>query len=111
MITGEFNQVVAKRVERINAVLTNKAKEYSSDTDRLHNFKVACQLSSQPITPEQALWGMMRKHLVSLIDIIDAIAKGIVPPDELRDEKIGDSINYLILHEALLIERGKKLSK
>jgi hypothetical protein len=105
MKTEQFNEIVSNRIESIQDVLMAKAKEYSSDTDRLHNFKVAAALASRPETPEQALWGMMRKHLVSVIDIIDQTAIGNAPSDHMRNEKIGDSINYLILLEALLIER------
>lgn len=106
MNTEDFNKVVATRVEKINAVLVKKAAEYSSDTDRLHNFKAAARMGNSNETPEQALWGMMRKHLVSVVDIVDNTSKWVFPTDELRDEKIGDSINYLVLLEALLIERG-----
>jgi hypothetical protein len=109
MLIGEFDKIVEHRVERIIAVLASKGKEYSSETDRLANFKVAAKLASKPETPEQALWGMMRKHLVSVIDIIDATAQGIVPSDELREEKINDSICYLALLDALLIERKRGL--
>jgi len=105
MNTNNFNEIVETRVAAIKSVLTRKAKEYSSDTDRLHNFKVAAKLSREETTPEQALFGMMRKHLTSVIDMVEDTATGKYPDDALRDEKIGDSINYLILLEALLIER------
>lgn len=108
MDTNRFNKVVANRIQKIESVLSSKAKEYSSGVDRLHNFKVAALLGQNPITPEQALFGMMRKHLVSVIDIIEATAVGDYPSDALRDEKIGDTINYTILLEALLIERKEK---
>lgn len=91
MNTEQFNQIVGDRIASIQSVLVAKAKEYSSETDRLHNFKVAAGLASTPETPEQALWGMMRKHLVSVIDIIDQTARGQAPSDHLRNEKIGDS--------------------
>ena len=106
MNTQKFNEIVDTRCGKITAVLANKAKEYSSAVDRLHNFKVAAQLSRQAITPEQALFGMLRKHLVSVIDIVEDTAAGKYPSQALRDEKIGDSINYLILLEALLIEHS-----
>jgi hypothetical protein len=101
-----FDKIVEHRIESIQGVLGNKAKEYSSAQDRLHNFKVAAKLSREKMTPEQALFGMMRKHLVSVIDIVENTEKGICPSAALREEKIGDSINYLILLEALLVERG-----
>jgi len=99
-----FDAVVERRCDLIKSVLVNKAKEYASDVDRLHNFKVAAKLGRDETSPEQALWGMLRKHIVSVIDIIEDTAKGKYPPAAMRDEKIGDCINYLILLEALLIE-------
>ena len=55
-------------------------------------------------SPEKALVGMLAKHLVSILDIVDAIPKQI-PTPALVEEKIGDAVNYLILLEALLKER------
>jgi hypothetical protein len=101
----DFNKVVNERVQKMRKVLSIKAGEYSTATDRMHNFKVAAQLAKTPITPEQALWGMLRKHLVSVIDIIEDTANGIFPSEEKRDEKIGDTINYMVLLEGILIER------
>jgi hypothetical protein len=108
MTNDDFTAVVEQRCELIKSVLVNKAKEYASDTDRLHNFKVAANLTSGKISPEKALMGMMRKHWVSVLDIVADTEKGKYPTTEMRDEKIGDSINYLILLEALLIESTPK---
>jgi hypothetical protein len=104
MRTDQFNTIVNSRCEKIQKVLVKKAAEYSSAEDRLHNFKVASRINDE--TPEKALWGMMTKHLVSILDIVAATRAGRRPSAELRDEKIGDAINYLILLEALLIEQG-----
>lgn len=92
--------ILEKRIEKIKTVLGNKAKEYSSDKDRLHNFKVAARI--QNTTPEKAAFGMALKHLVSVMDIIENTPKK--PSKEMVDEKIGDLVNYLILIEALLLE-------
>jgi len=110
MDTATFNKVVEDRIAQIKAVLIKKAAEYSSDTDRLHNFKVAARLGQQVESPEQALVGMLKKHLVSVFDIVAATSPEIdkYPSKAMRDEKIGDSINYLILLEALLIESSLK---
>lgn len=108
MDNDTFNTLLGNRISKIQAILGQKGKEYSSDTDRLHNFKIAAKLSGAIyVTPEQALFGMLRKHIVSVIDIIDDTRFDIRPSDELRDEKIGDCINYLILLEALLAERNE----
>ena len=79
--------------------LRNKAKEYATDGDRLHNFKVAADV--QGISPTAALAGMMAKHTVSVYDMIGT---GEVYPLALWEEKIKDSINYLFLLWALLNE-------
>ena len=105
MDTPTFNQIVEERVKKIGEVLASKAKEYAKE-DRLHNFKIAARRMN--CTPERALLGMMEKHAVSVMDIVDDLDKGIVPTILLLQEKIGDHINYLILLEALLTERITK---
>lgn len=106
MNTETFNTIVKDRVAKIQATLISKAAEYSNDKDRLHNFKVAARMEEPADSPESALWGMMRKHLVSVLDIVAATRNGKYPSSAMRDEKIGDAVNYLILLEALLIEHS-----
>lgn len=100
----EFDQLVEERCEQIKKTLINKAKEYATKQDRFHNFTVAGRLLN--ISPEKALLGMMSKHLVSVFDLVEW---AIEAPEKLNiaiiNEKIGDSINYLILLEGLLKER------
>jgi hypothetical protein len=104
MTRQDFDKLVAERLAKITSVLSSKGTEYSGDGgDRLHNFKVAARISGE--TPEKALWGMVMKHLVSVIDIINDLDRGIVASKERVDEKVGDTINYLILLEGLLEER------
>jgi hypothetical protein len=91
----QFEQVFEDRVEKSRTVLVAKAAEYASDTDRLHNFKKGAVLTES--TPEQTLWGFLTKHLVSLSDMITSDK---IYSREQWDEKIGDSINYLILLDA-----------
>jgi len=98
----DFNEVVEDRTRQIIEVLTEKAKEYSSDTDRLHNFKVGAALLG--VSPEKYAWFLSVKHLVSIQDTIDAIDEEF-PSQEYVNEKFGDAINYLILLDALIRER------
>ena len=86
-------------LEHCTNTLINKAKEYATE-DRLHNFKIAATL--QGITPIQALAGMMSKHTVSINDM----CRGGEYPLGMWDEKIGDSINYLLLLRALVEEKN-----
>ena len=95
-----FDQVVENRIKQIRSILCKKAKEYASKTDRFHNFRVAARKMNT--TPEIALQGMMAKHEVAVLDMINDPSKAT---EEMIDEKIGDNINYLILLEGLLKER------
>ena len=108
MKTKEFEIILQNRLEKIKSILSSKAAEYMQNSDRLYNFKRAATIAG--ITPEKALFGMLNKHLVSVIDLIensDSISEYLV------NEKIGDLINYLILLEAIFIEklRGGKNGK
>lgn len=99
MTSEVFNNHLQHMQEVTVETLLNKAKEYATDGDRLHNFKVAADV--QGISPTAALAGMVAKHTVSVYDMIGT---GNVYPLELWEEKIKDSINYLFLLWALLNE-------
>ena len=103
MTPQDFEKVFFDRVSKSEATLIAKAKEYASGTDRFNNFKKAAAFRS--CTPENALWGMVSKHLVALSDFIDQLEAGEDVPEAQWDEKLGDSINYLILLDGLLEER------
>ena len=79
--------------------LKDKAKEYATNGDRLHNFKVASGI--QGVTSQAALAGMMAKHTVSVYDMCES---GERHPDWMWQEKITDSINYLLLLNAMVRE-------
>lgn len=89
--------------------MTGKSEEYSTEQDKLHNFKVAAQL--QNCTPITALAGMMAKHTVSVYDLVERQENGLVVTKEMWDEKIGDHINYLLLLDALITEKFDEETK
>ena len=103
MNAEEFNEIAESRIAHCRTTLLAKGEEYSRDGDRLHNFKTAAAIDNE--TPEQALWGMAKKHVVSVRDMIKDIDRGIVPSQETIDEKITDWINYGLLLEGLFGER------
>ncbi|MBR4633088.1 MAG: hypothetical protein IKO48_07230 [Elusimicrobia bacterium] len=104
MTNEDFEKILKKRIEKINKVLGRKAEEYASTSDRLHNFSQARKIF-RCNTKEYALLGMLNKHLVSVVDMIEKWEKhGILPSVSMVDEKIGDTINYSILLEALFLE-------
>ncbi len=99
MTAQDFDKLVEQQIDSIRKVLLSKANEYAVASDRLHNFKSASIDFGDK--PAEACWGYMLKHLMSVRDLAKGIRKGTV---EMIDEKIGDSINYLILMKAILLE-------
>lgn len=102
MKSERFKEVLDYTISKCVNTLSFKAAEYATE-DRLHNFKVAAEI--QNCTPITALAGMMAKHTVSVYDLIKKQENGFVISREMWDEKIGDSINYLILLSALVQEK------
>jgi hypothetical protein len=109
----DFNNIVAKRCELICRVLIEKGREYANDDEVFHNFKNAAGISFHG-SHEKVAWEFMVKHLQSIKDIIEHVsidgANGY-PSNALIEEKIGDSINYLILIEGMLKERVQQFNK
>lgn len=107
---AKFDKLLKEILKRTTNVLSTKSDEYSTDVDKLHNFKRAGAMLN--CTPEKALIGMWTKHIISILDIVDRIERN--EHDETQaevhalEEKIGDAINYLILLEALIKERYEK---
>ena len=112
----DFETVVRTQMLLCEAMLSHKGKEYAGDsyimqedgqlaldvdamTDRLHAFKKAAALMNT--TPKAALFGMLSKHLVSVSDMcLDNKNYSI----DRWNEKITDSICYLILLRAVVEE-------
>ena len=101
MNTETFNKVIREQIGRCENTLCKKADEYATE-DRLHNCKVAAGI--QNCLPTTALGGMMAKHTVSVYDMMRGLEEGKSYPVELWNEKITDSINYLLLLAAAVRE-------
>ena len=102
MNSKRYNKIINDRLVKCTQVLCAKSDEYATE-DKLHNFKVAANL--QGCTPITALAGMMCKHTVSVYDLIKDNEEGKKIPKELWEEKIVDSINYLLILTALIEEQ------
>ena len=104
----DFELLVDRRLQLIKETLLAKGEEYQNkNEDVFHNFKVASRMRG--ISPEQALDGMLLKHLVSMQDIVGNTTYCTYKPDlNLVNEKIGDIINYYLLLEGLLTERSNQ---
>ena len=105
MTNEEFVLTVDEAVVRCKRTLNQKGKDYSYQDDRFSNFRSAAGLQS--CTPEQALFGMLAKHLVAINDFIDNDAMGEIVLKKDWDDKIYDAINYLFLLQGMLKEKGK----
>ena len=103
MISKDFEAVVKAQFEYCYNLLFEKAKQYNIGTeDRLHAFKVASAFEG--VSTKQALFGMLTKHLVSLSDMIRKDSNQSL---DVWNEKISDSINYLLLLKAIVEEEDK----
>jgi hypothetical protein len=94
---------------RCTRLMARKSQEYSPNEDRLENFKEAGR--EDQVSPEEALWGMLRKHLASLNMMCRAltptpVANHVPHPQTVWEEKLTDAHNYLFLLEALVRERN-----
>lgn len=103
MKTFDFNVSINELVAHCQSLLHSKHEEYAT-ADHFHNFNVSASL--QGITPEQALIGMMDKHVVSVHDMVNEHAEGREIPLEAWREKIGDNINYLLILWAMVNQKG-----
>ena len=109
MKISDFNKVIKEQLLTCEHVLIGKGQEYApdaadeNDIDRLAHFKKAAAIISG--TQKEALLGMLAKHLVSVSDMcVDGNEYGL----ERWQEKITDSINYLLLLRAIVEEEAKK---
>lgn len=106
-----FDKIIEERLEKSKQLLLVKGKEYIRGNDRFHNFNRTAAMNRE--TPVKSLHGMLSKHLVSYLDMLDDIDKGIIPTEGLVNEKFGDIVVYFLLQEAqikYLITNGAKNS-
>lgn len=99
MTSETFDASIQAQINHCLELLCFKGTEYAPGADRLAAFKKAAAL--QGCSQAQAAFGMLAKHLVSVADMIESGEKysGI-----RWDEKIGDSINYLLIIRAIIEE-------
>ena len=99
MVNKDFETVVVSQLKTCRELLTEKGDEYSKDSDRLRHFKKAAAFTGKD--PKEALFGMLLKHLVSVADMCCGSESY---PLARWTEKITDTINYMLLLKALVME-------
>ena len=102
----QFDEQVSKILSRINLLLVQKGKEYRRNNNPFHNFEEGAKISGQ--TPERVLNGFLLKHFISYQDILNDLDKGILPKQEIIDEKFTDILVYFTIQNIMLLERIKK---
>ena len=107
MTHDKFIESVNTTLTRCCELLLSKGQEYNSEADRLAAFKQAGAL--ERTTPQRALFGMVAKHLISLQNMCDTEIRDY--PVERWNEKIGDTINYMLLLKGLIDEEYQEESK
>lgn len=98
-----YEAAIRDQIEHCWRLLFSKRKEYAT-ADVFHNFRRAADL--QGITKEQALIGMMAKHVISVHDMVNEAAEGASFSAAKWQEKIGDNINYLLILWAMVLMEG-----
>lgn len=95
-----FNEAIDEILTNSRDMLIRKSEGYSTDEDRLHNFRTGAALNG--LTMEQVCWGMATKHIVSIRDMV---MSGETYDADIWDEKLGDAINYLAILKAITVEK------
>ena len=104
MTQKEVMEIFSRQVGLCYKTLQQKTQEYAGDDpDRLGAFKTAAALMR--CSPSQALAGMLAKHIVSLYDMCFADSESYRM--DTWEEKITDSINYLLLLKAIVKEEDE----
>ncbi len=100
----QFEKIIDVQIAHCRETLFRKGKEYALDeeTDRLEHFKKAGSLMGT--NQKAALFSMLTKHLISVSDMC---MKSNEHSEELWNEKITDSINYLLILKTIVIEENR----
>ena len=106
MNVKDFEKVIENIQNRIYNTIIIKAREYSRNEDRLHNFNIGADISKQ--SRERVLDGFLLKHYISYRDMLNDIDNNKLQSVEYLEEKIGDMLVYLMLFEASVKDKISK---
>lgn len=99
MHNNQFTEVTLGLLDECKELLIRKGEDYSTNEDRLDSFKSAEQFTS--LTQWQCWEALFFKHIQSLRTYFRSGRKQL---NEDIHHRIRDSINYLILLEAMIVE-------
>lgn len=93
-------QECLKTLDRVKELLTVKALEYIRNDNPFHNFERGSDLLQ--LSRESVICSYMTKHIISIMDLVDDSDEQKIISEELIDEKINDTIAYLIILKAAM---------
>lgn len=99
MTKEKFDSIANSQLESCKRILIEKGNEYAPSEDRLEHFKRSASLMKT--TPRMALFSFLVKHLISIADMCSSTENYT---ETKWNEKINDTINYLILLKAIIME-------
>lgn len=104
MNVNSYNKAIDDQINQCREILRAKHEEYAEapekeNSDHLSNFHNCARILQTEV--KKAWLGMFVKHLESLIKLI---RQDFDEENPVWDEKITDSINYLLLLKALISE-------
>lgn len=91
MTKETFAELVEHMIQKSGKTLIEKNAKYAPEDDALHNFRAGSNFDGSTI--QQTIWHYMKKHMVALLD---KIVRDDWEDLEDAEEKIQDSINYLL---------------
>lgn len=100
-----FDAIVESTLQQLKDTLITKGKEYRRNEDVFHNFNEGAKRTGK--TPEQVLQGFVLKHEISVNDMVQDIALGIMPTTEAVNEKMNDILVYNLVLKGMLLNRVK----
>lgn len=104
-VNSLFDQTINDALDRIKHLLVVKGKEYRRNNNPFHNFETGARKKN--ISREKALDGMLLKHEISIEDMTNDLDDGILPTEAAVIEKFQDNIVYLLIKQAMFIDRIK----
>lgn len=110
----KYKDTINNMIAYCQNLINNKLIQYANKNDVFKTFNEAAEL--QEILPEQALFGMMAKHIGSIRNMLDKVEKDIYSMTindaegaeyslDVWKEKIGDNITYLLILYAMISSR------
>lgn len=110
----KYKTTINNMIAYCQDLINDKLIQYDNKNDVFKTFNEAAEL--QEILPEQALFGMMAKHIGSIRNMLDKVEKDIYSMTvndaegaeyslDIWKEKIGDNITYLLILYAMINSR------